>query len=113
MSDKPFDPTKPVMLRSGWAARIICTDFKGISASIIALIDEGNFESVHSYTEKGWYFPNETSPRDLINIPTKKEGWINIYPDMKCSVTIHASKNDADGCAGSDRIACVRIEWEE
>lgn len=43
----------------------------------------------------------------------KREGWVNIYP--KGEFHVRDSKEDADNCARhrTDRVACVRIEWEE
>lgn len=54
------------------------------------------------------------------NLPkVKKEAWINLYKADECSgisyFTSHAfvSKEKADNQADSNRIACIRIEWEE
>lgn len=50
----------------------------------------------------------------------KKEGWINVYSTSLASNArprfvgkVHPTKSGADFDAGEDRIACVRIEWEE
>jgi hypothetical protein len=45
----------------------------------------------------------------------KKEGWVNVYKDDMVGHTnvFFRSKDDADYCAEDDRVACVRIEWEE
>lgn len=50
----------------------------------------------------------------------KKEGWINVYSTSLASNArprfvgnVHPTKSCADFDAGEDRIACVRIEWEE
>lgn len=52
--------------------------------------------------------------------PVKREGWINLYPKTGSSQgrpvaggQIHPTKAVADKEAFEDRIACVRIEWEE
>lgn len=42
---------------------------------------------------------------------TKREGWINIYPNT--NAFHYETKEDADRLSASDRIACCRIEWEE
>ena len=44
---------------------------------------------------------------DIENVPEKLVRWVNVYPDA------HPSKKDADHCAAADRIACIRIEFEE
>ena len=53
----------------------------------------------------------------------KREGWVNVSNKSANSAWVaevngllshsYASKQDADRCALPDRIACVRIEWEE
>lgn len=50
---------------------------------------------------------------------TKREGWVNVYPNLGC-VNIHKTKNEADACATfgdgniyPNRVACIRVEWEE
>lgn len=49
----------------------------------------------------------------------KKEGWVNVYSEVDSyllsgiSRGIYSSKELADQEADSNRIACVRIEWEE
>ena len=44
----------------------------------------------------------------------KKEGWVNVYQDSGGRyVTILPSKFEADNWATQDRVACIRIEWEE
>ena len=44
----------------------------------------------------------------------KKEGWVNVYTGpIDGTYTISDTKEAADIKARSDRIACVRIEWEE
>jgi len=45
----------------------------------------------------------------------KKEGWVNVYKDDMVGHTnvFFRSKDDADYCAEDDRVACIRIEWEE
>lgn len=50
----------------------------------------------------------------------KREGWVNIYPRISSGSnqsrsvqSIYGTKCEADNNALGDRIACVRIEWEE
>lgn len=49
----------------------------------------------------------------------KREGWVNIYPKIISNETIakncnvYASKEVANCEASPNRIACIRIEWEE
>jgi hypothetical protein len=48
----------------------------------------------------------------------KKEGWVNVYPDkyawhITAKTEFHFNKEHADRMATKDRVACIRIEWEE
>jgi len=44
---------------------------------------------------------------DLVEVKEKKVAYLNVYPDS------HRSRNIADAYAAENRIACVRIEYEE
>lgn len=43
----------------------------------------------------------------------KKEGWVNVYPGYRGGKTIYGSEDIANSMASTDRLACIRIEWEE
>lgn len=69
-----------------------------------------------TYTDGGMYAAQLTWNKSKV----RKEGWINVYPKNGSSkgkpVTggqIHPTKAVADKEAFEDRVACVRIEWEE
>ena len=56
---KPFNlekylanPTRKVVTREGKPARIICTNVKGSSYSVLALVDKGDYEAPTIYTKK-------------------------------------------------------------
>lgn len=115
---KPFDPTKPVQTRDGRAARIICTDLKGTpGASIVALITEKQgHEVTYTVSDNGTFWWNRDAPgsvNDLVNIPTKRSGWINIYSDRKVGSVIYAIKEQAVCDAIGAPCATIQIEWEE
>ena len=81
---KPFDielakQGKPVCLRNGKKARIVCFDIKGVAYPIIALVEEDGHESTIYYNDRGrtGSYPCEY---DLMMAPERKTGWINIYP---------------------------------
>ena len=86
---KPFDlqkarEGKPVCTRDGRKARIICFDrefiHEGQNYCIVALIKDGSHsESLYSYTEDGLFSSNKIHNYDLMMLPERKEGWINIY----------------------------------
>lgn len=125
---KQFDPTKPVQTRDGRKARIIpCSDIKlnltGEIGFIAIVADCEEYASVHHIDGRS---VSLIPCNDLINIPTKREGWVNVYPprygnskEIAAHGAVYAAKEHADAMAdeanesGIHRIACVRIEWEE
>ncbi len=112
---KPFDleaakAGKPVCTRDGRKARIICFDAKG-SFPIIALVDEKGEEFAFSYTAGGKYSAEiSISNKDLMMLPEKKEGWVNVYKD-----SVYNTKEEAlagrSKCRGY--IDTIKISWEE
>lgn len=114
---KPFDiqkarEGKPVCTRDGRKARIICFDAKGNKPLIILSEIDGK-EVILRYTEKGkrdsFHSP---TPRedDLMMLPEKKEGWVNVYKD-----SVYDTKDEAiDGTyEGRGYIDTVKVSWEE
>lgn len=43
---------------------------------------------------------------------TKREGWVNVYPGDEVAGCYH-NKETADEHCADDRIACIKIEWEQ
>ena len=129
---KPFDiqkarEGKPVCTRDGRKARIIC--FDRISGDdyykIVACVTvfDGDFEEVLFYGING-YIVDSQNPKDedLMMLPEKKEGWVNIYRDCEgMNITrddnIYSSKEAAIASAqiidGNNYIATSKVEWEE
>ena len=118
---KPFDleaakAGKPVCTRDGRKARIICfdricgDDYYKIVACVTAF--DGDFEEVLSYGIDG-YIVDSQNPKDedLMKLPEKKEGWVNIYDDM----IIYESEEEAKIGIATARnyIATTKVEWEE
>lgn len=150
---KPFNleaakAGKPVCTRDGRRARIICSDrefiYKEQNYCIVALIKDGSYsESVYSYTEDGLFNPNKIHNNDLMMLPEKHEGWVNVYKlkssaykDFPYACLLSPTKNgaisimDSNGSPSSSvelfknllvddvlkdnpLIATVRIEWNE
>ena len=125
---KPFDleaarSGKPVCTRDGRKARIVCFDAKG-DKPIISLVEaKGNKDALIEEVER--YFINghpvfevrETN-NDLMMLPEKKEGWVNIYYDggTYYSKYIYKTEKEATGQADTispNHVATVKIEWEE
>ena len=123
---KPFDPTKPAQLRDGRPVRIVCTDKKD-DYPIIALVTESNgVEILHVRKSDGThgYWPS----CDLVNIPTKRSGFVNLYRGtqndalIRSGPQVYGSKETAERYAGvsaggavltPDYIATVPVSWEE
>ena len=113
---KPFDiqkarEGKPVCTRDGRKARIICFDAKCDNRLIIALIENGKDEEVQKFHKDGRLFRLDESPKDLMILPEKKEGWLNIYDDT----AIYDTKEHAKAYIKKDKryIETIRVSWEE
>lgn len=117
---KPFDleaakAGKPVCTRDGRKARIICFDAK-CGKPIVALIYDYNKETVLQYLENGRFFVDQIDKYDLMMLPQKKEGWVNIYKDFEDTVCcIYSTEKEAleEKETEEDYITTVKIEWEE
>ena len=108
---------KPVCTRDGRKARIVCFDAKG-KRTIVALISNSDSEEVRSYYNDGIYSKCDDTNFDLMMLPEKKEGWVNVYYDNDASSHrgcrfIYDTKERAVKEAGSAYITTVKISWEE
>ena len=116
------DPSQKVVTRDGRDVRIICTDLKQ-DFPIVALIydEEKQKENIECFFENGKYlfFDADDSPLDLFLIPTKKEGWINVYrfkDDTRTIGCLFKSEDEANlhkYDRASEYIKTIKIEWEE
>lgn len=106
-----FDPTKPVKTRDGHKARIVSDKAENHPYKYIAIItqDHGR-EYAATFSSEGNYdtLVGECG-QDLINVPEKREMWVNVYAD---DVTSYDTKREADEIASPSRIACVRVNYE-
>ena len=119
---KPFDiqkarEGKPVCTRDGRKARIICFDAKGDPCPIIALVEENGIESAYHYDKNGQNAYNK-SKLDLMMLPEKKEGWVNVYKKEQNRYVkgIFPSREIALNSISEksrEYIATIKITWEE
>ena len=122
---KPFDlekakSGKPVCTRDGRKARIICFDMKGDICPMVAAVEENGVEYLYRYDEKGLNCYKESN-EDLMMLPEKHEGWINIVKTEDggycCrGAEVHSDYNDAileNINVLNKRGIIVKIEWEE
>ena len=132
---KPFDleaakAGKPVCTRDGRKARIICFDAKRKDGkNIMALIpskEYPGFEDLVAYPNNGNYHGGHENDGDLMMLPEKKEGWVNIYnrnrprtSSENCyimtGVSVFETKEGAISYIDKDKeyIDTVKIEEEE
>lgn len=120
---KPFDieiykenPSREVVTRDGNKARIICTDMVDDNYPIVALIQFGGKEITQTYTELGYVIHGNTDPLDLFFASVKHKGWINIYKATAvgnfCG-SVYETEELALANHQGDRVATIKIEWEE
>ena len=110
------NPERKIVTRDGRDVRIRCTDVKRASYPVLALVDNGCYESSVFYTKNGEYFLGEENSSDLFFDTEKKEGRVNIYKnerDHYFGKFIYPKKTDSEAVADSTCIATVKIEWEE
>lgn len=128
LSLKPFDleaakAGKPVCTRDGRKARIISFDrkflFKSVSYPIIALVeDTAKEETVYGYNEKGKVLIEDdaTYKDDLMMLPQKKEGWINLCKNNHGDtsvVGVFPNREEAVSNCPPSYLGTIKIEWEE
>ena len=126
-SIKPFDLEaarrgKPVCTRDGRKARIICFDrINGDYYKIVACVTafDGDFEEVLSYGIDG-YIVDSQNPKDedLMMLPEKKIGWINIYKGNKLDAdciypTLENALENILQPMLDNYIDTIKVEWEE
>ena len=114
---KPFNleaakAGKPVCTRDGRKARIICFDRKfyhdGYNYPIVAMVNDN--ELVHAYTQDGLLVGNMEGELDLMMLPERKEGWVNVYKERIYSTKEEAIEATYDGVTYVDT---VKVCWEE
>ena len=110
------NPSKKVVTKEGKTIkRILCTDARG-NYPIVALIDEGLYDNVLSYTKDGKLYAGETNLYDLYFAPEKHEGW-GIIRGSVLAREIFTAKEEAEEIVkrmqSKDFVAIAKIEWEE
>lgn len=129
---KPFDiqkarEGKPVCTRDGRKARIICFDRNDLYP-IVALIEcEDGKEIIGAYSKEGQTEIYEIKGTNLMMLPEKKEGWVNVYNAdttfYYVEGMVYNTKDEAIQKAKeeitteqrekSEYVDTVKINWEE
>ena len=122
---KPFDlqkarEGKPVCTRDGRKARIICFDFRiSDGICIIAAIECGKTETIFYYDLDGKCRGDGNNKYDLMMLPEKKEGWVNIYNRYSAELTsdgyFYFTKEEALSNIENDGtyVKTIKMSWEE
>lgn len=118
---KPFDleaakAGKPVCTKDGRKARIICFD-RNWEYPIVALIECENGEEMISACDKdGKARIYETQGTDLMMLPEKKEGWVNLCKNNSgdtLAVGVFPNREEAVSNCPPTYLSTIKIEWEE
>ena len=97
---------KPVCTRDGRKARIICFDRKG-KLPIVALVESNSKEEAFYYLNCGKGNEEIEKDYDLMMLPEKRIGWININKDAG----LFKSKEEAErGCM--ENYVPAKVEFE-
>lgn len=115
------NPDREVVTRDGRKARIVCTDRAGLyTKPIVALITLPNGDEViKTFWDNGIEIAGSEDRNDLFFAPEKHEGWIiiNKWPDGERDTNgiIYYNKLDIPDIppVGGQRVATIKIEWEE
>lgn len=115
---KPFNLARalagdPIQTIGGLPARILCADLvRENGKKLVVAIECAGTEHVSVRTLEGKLLgATEDAVGNLCMKPIKKSYWLNCYKDGK---TFHyPTKEGADSQAGSARIACIEVAWEE
>ena len=124
---KPFDiqkarEGKPVCTRDGRKARIICFDSKNDpQRPIVALVEHNDNELLYEYTIEGkerFSHISTTGTSDLMMLPEKEEGWVNVYKKEKNRYVrgIFPNKDEAIRAISEksrEFVDTIKINWEE
>ena len=119
---KPFDleaakAGKPVCTRDGRKARIICFDSKNDpQRPIVALVEHNDNELLYEYTIEGkdrFSHISTTGTSDLMMLPEKKEGYVNIYRSQIYDTLERAKEAYKRTCNNDNYLQTIKIEWEE
>ena len=115
---------KPVCTRDGRKARIICFDSNG-GRPIVALVTECDDEEEIPYKyhcDGSYNCQSIPSDNDLMMLPEKKEGWVNVYNSLGVITFSHNPYDTKEEALASEMespvlnkyyVDTVKVEWEE
>lgn len=108
---------KPVCTRDGRKARIICFDLNNKNFPIVAIINCDTEENAYQYDIDGVCDEHDNN-LNLMMLPQKKEGWVNIYTSfdgVETGIDVYETeeiaKKNVDN--STSYLGTIKIEWEE
>lgn len=107
---------KPVCTRDGRKARIICFDQKDIAPIVGLVTGLDGKESIYAFYKDGRVSSQEERVDDLMMLPEKKEGWVNIDKGGSGKIAIsspYSTKEEAIYNDNETTIDTIKISWEE
>lgn len=126
---KPFDiqkarEGKPVYIRDGRKARILCYDFKQNEEYpiLVAVENKDGKECALLYSNDGISEMYKSSNNELAMLPEKKEGWVNVYNSLGVITFSHNPYDTKEEALASEMkvpilnkyyVDTVKVEWEE
>lgn len=112
---KTFDPTKPVQLRDGRAARILATDLKShYGTRIVAALTApttGNEHVLTFYTNGRFMSTTADSDSDLVNVPETVVLYASVYNQGLGGS--HRSLAVVKGSTLTNSLGIVKISMEK
>lgn len=118
---RPFDleaakAGKPVCTRDGRKVRIICFDQKDIAPIVGLVTGLDGKESIYAFYKDGRVSSQEERVDDLMMLPEKKEGWINLCKNNHgdtLAAGVFPSREEAVSNCPPSYLGTIKIEWEE
>ena len=111
------NPTRRVVTKCGYEARIICTDAK-MPRPIVALVEKNDSYIVQRYAIDGTCGEPEKKYMDLILYPEEREGWVNMYLNERGRIFFgqpYSTKEEALDEPYDDkntRVYTKKVKWE-
>lgn len=106
---------KPICTRDGRKARIICfdrIDSTGCNLPIVALVQCEETEVLQLYHDDGKC--DVKTDLDLMMLPEKKEGWVNVYKGGLLDTKSYPTKKEAfDKACPEGYVDTIKINWSE
>jgi hypothetical protein len=107
-----IDWEKPIETEEGFPARLLSTDYRFEGKAFMLVQIEYEYRSSTRVFEKNGtpYWPSVGRIR---NRKTKREGWINIFPDRWVGPTYESKEAALRHPNAKGALDTIKIEWEE